>query len=53
MWRVNGAVAGYSHSARNLTHLTVLGAGHMVPATQPVNSLDMFSRFLNNIPFDK
>jgi carboxypeptidase C (cathepsin A) len=52
MWRVDGAVAGYAHAARSLTHVTVLGAGHMVPSTQPKTSLDMITRFLHNKSFD-
>ena len=32
----------------NLQFVTIEGAGHMVPSNQPVNSLDMFNRFLQN-----
>lgn len=48
---MNGATAGYYRSAQGLTMLQVLGAGHMVPMDQPVNALDMLTRFLDGKPF--
>jgi len=50
IWRVHGDnatddVAGYATTAGPLTVLLVRNAGHMVPADQPVWSLDMINRF--------
>ena len=39
-------VAGYAHGARNLQHVVVRNAGHLVPSDQPEWSLDMISRFV-------
>ena len=39
-------VAGYVHGARNLLHVVVRNAGHLVPSDQPVWALDMISRFV-------
>lgn len=36
-WTVDGAVAGFVRSALTLTHVLVLGAGHMVPAGNLAN----------------
>eukprot|EP01137_Pigoraptor_chileana_P015432 Opistho-2@71350 len=41
-------VGGYVTKYDGLTFATVRNAGHMVPWTQPVRALDLFSRFLNN-----
>lgn len=46
VWAVAGQVAGYARTYGNLTQVVVLKAGHMVPMDQPVNSLDMASRFI-------
>lgn len=43
--QVGGYVVRYGPQ---FTFATVRGAGHMVPATQPLRALDMFSRYLKN-----
>jgi len=48
----NKQVAGYTVSYDGgLVFATVRGAGHLVPGTQPLRALDMFSRFLAQKPF--
>ena len=39
-------VAGYYRSCGGLTHLTVNGAGHLVPHDAPSRALDMIERFV-------
>ena len=39
-------VAGYYRSCGGLTHLTVGGAGHLVPHDAPSKALDMIERFV-------
>ncbi|KAI3731574.1 hypothetical protein L1987_62763 [Smallanthus sonchifolius] len=41
VWVVNGQLAGYVQKWRNLMTVVVLGAGHLVPADQSVNSQAM------------
>ncbi|KAK9074539.1 hypothetical protein SSX86_007137 [Deinandra increscens subsp. villosa] len=41
IWVVNGQLAGYVQKWRNLVSVVVLGAGHLVPADQSVNSQAM------------
>lgn len=41
IWVVNGQLAGYVQKWRNLVNVVVLGAGHLVPADQSVNSQAM------------
>ncbi|XP_051129621.1 serine carboxypeptidase-like 50 [Andrographis paniculata] len=38
VWRVDGKLAGYVQKWRNLSHVVVVNAGHLVPTDQPVNS---------------
>ena len=40
------AIAGYYRSCGGLTHLTVNGAGHLVPHDAPSQALDMIERFV-------
>ena len=40
------AIAGYYRSCGGLTHLTVNGAGHLVPHDAPSRALDMIERFV-------
>ena len=51
LWLVDGKMAGYVTTSGTLTFLTVLGAGHFVPADQGPNSLDMIQRFINKQPY--
>ena len=44
-WRSSG-IAGYYRSCGGLTHLTVNGAGHLVPHDAPSRALDMIERFV-------
>ncbi|XP_030449788.1 serine carboxypeptidase-like 50 [Syzygium oleosum] len=41
VWRVNGALAGYVQKWGSLSHVVVLGAGHLVPTDQPLSSQAM------------
>ncbi|KAJ9708400.1 hypothetical protein PVL29_000444 [Vitis rotundifolia] len=38
VWEVKGELAGYVQKWGSLSHVVVSGAGHLVPADQPVNS---------------
>ena len=38
VWRVNGELAGHVQKWGNLSHVVVLGAGHLVPTDQAVSS---------------
>jgi carboxypeptidase C (cathepsin A) len=50
-WSVDGNIAGYVQTSGNFTFVIILKSGHMAPYDQPVNSKDMVSRFINNIPW--
>ncbi|TKY59029.1 Serine carboxypeptidase 50 [Spatholobus suberectus] len=41
IWKVNGGLAGYVQNWKSLTNVVVLGAGHLLPADQAVNSQAM------------
>ncbi|CAL0312157.1 unnamed protein product [Lupinus luteus] len=41
IWKVNGDFAGYVQKWKSLTNVVVLGAGHLVPTGQPLNSQAM------------
>ncbi|KAK8627590.1 hypothetical protein V6N13_135199 [Hibiscus sabdariffa] len=41
VWRVKGELAGYIQKWGGLTHVVVSGAGHILPADQPLNSQAM------------
>lgn len=47
-WTVGGKQAGNVRQYSNLTYVTVLAAGHMVPHDQPAAALDLLTRFLKN-----
>jgi carboxypeptidase C (cathepsin A) len=51
IWMVDQLIAGYRQASHNLAMISVNNAGHMVPMDQPKNSLDMFTRILNNQTF--
>jgi vitellogenic carboxypeptidase-like protein len=38
IWKVNEEVAGYVQKWKSLTNVVVLGAGHLLPTDQPLNS---------------
>jgi len=46
-------VAGHQRSLDNLTQLTLLGAGHLVPGDQPRPALLMMATFLKGAPFSE
>ncbi|KAH1034092.1 hypothetical protein GYH30_054484 [Glycine max] len=41
IWKVNGELARYVQNWKSLTNVVVLGAGHLLPTDQPVNSKKM------------
>ncbi|CAL0312155.1 unnamed protein product [Lupinus luteus] len=41
IWKVNGDFAGYVQKWKSLTNVVVLGAGHLLPTDQPLNSQAM------------
>jgi carboxypeptidase C (cathepsin A) len=47
-WYVNRATAGYWEQYDTYTYATIKGAGHEAPQYQPLNSYEMFTRFLAN-----
>jgi len=47
-WMVNGATAGYYEVFEQFVYATLKGAGHESPEYQPLTSLAMFSRFIQN-----
>ena len=54
-WQVGAGVAGYGKTALTphgeVTFLLVKDSGHLVPADQPENALDLFRRFVNSESF--
>ncbi|XP_059650036.1 uncharacterized protein LOC132295763 [Cornus florida] len=46
-WYTQGEVGGYAVGYKNLTFVTIRGAGHFVPSYQPVRALAFFSSFLD------
>ncbi|KAJ7026188.1 Alpha/Beta hydrolase protein [Mycena alexandri] len=48
--RQAGVVRSAGEGAGNVTYITVFEAGHMVPHDQPEAALDMFQRWVHNIP---
>ena len=43
-------VGGWTEAYKGLTYVTVRGAGHEVPLTQPQRALVLFRYFLKNLP---
>ncbi|CAJ1939581.1 unnamed protein product [Sphenostylis stenocarpa] len=41
IWKVNGELAGYVQNWKSLTNVVVLGAGHLLPTDQSLNSQAM------------
>lgn len=46
IWKREGEVAGYLQKWRNLSNVVVFGAGHLVPADQPLNSQEMIENWI-------
>ncbi|KAJ0010922.1 hypothetical protein Pint_34455 [Pistacia integerrima] len=46
-WYTQGEVGGYAVGYKNLTFVTIRGAGHFVPSYQPARALALFSAFLD------
>ncbi|GMY18548.1 serine carboxypeptidase-like 50 [Fagus crenata] len=46
VWEVNGELAGYVQKWGNLSHVVVLGAGHLVPTDQPLSSQAMIEDWI-------
>ncbi|MCO5585588.1 hypothetical protein L7F22_039523 [Adiantum nelumboides] len=47
VWKLNEVLTGYTRSWNNLTHVVVTGAGHEVPADQPIVSQIMFETWMS------
>ncbi|CAI5462435.1 unnamed protein product [Closterium sp. Yama58-4] len=47
LWEVEGEVAGYWREHDTLTHVVLHGAGHEVPADQPLNSQRMIETWMS------
>ncbi|RVW49740.1 Serine carboxypeptidase II-3 [Vitis vinifera] len=45
-WYTQGEVGGYAVGYKNLSFVTIRGAGHFVPSYQPARALAFFSSFL-------
>lgn len=55
VWRVSpqdAEVAGYVKQYANLTQAVVRGAGHLVPFDQPERSLDLISKWIQDVIFE-
>mmetsp|Transcript_19539 Transcript_19539/g.19595 ORF Transcript_19539/g.19595 Transcript_19539/m.19595 type:complete len:229 (-) Transcript_19539:34-720(-) len=48
VWKVNGEVAGYAQSYKNLAAISIMKSGHMVGHDQPLHLRDLVIRFVNN-----
>lgn len=46
VWKVNGELAGYVQKSRDLSHVVVLDAGHLVPTDQAVHSQAMIEDWI-------
>ncbi|CAG8445046.1 10717_t:CDS:10 [Ambispora leptoticha] len=51
IWRIDDNVVGYSTQSRNLSRIIFLQSGHYIPLDQPIASLEMITRFIENDPF--
>ncbi|XP_072141588.1 lysosomal protective protein-like isoform X4 [Dermacentor andersoni] len=53
MWHAGSVIAGFVQTfAKDITFVTVKGAGHMVPMDKPEESLQMISNFLSRSSFE-
>lgn len=53
IWKVNGELAGYVQNWKSLTNVVVLGAGHLLPTDQPLNSQAMIEDWVLQTGFFK
>ena len=51
LWMVDGDVAGYVKTHKNLDMLLVMNSGHLIPYNVPVPSLDLINRLTGDLPF--
>jgi len=51
LWIVNGTVAGYVKTHKNLDMLSVRNSGHLVPYNVPAPALDLIQRLVNGRSF--
>ncbi len=51
LWMVDGDVAGYVKTHKNLDMLLVLNSGHLVPYNVPIPALDLITRLVNEEAF--
>ena len=51
LWMVDGDVAGYVKTHKNLDMLMVMNSGHLVPYNVPVPALDLITRLVGDLPF--
>lgn len=51
LWMVDGDVAGYVKTYKNLDMLLVMNSGHLVPYNVPIPALDMINRLTSNLPY--
>lgn len=51
LYKVGDKLAGYVKTSGNFTEMMVRNAGHFVPTNQPEWALDMYNKFIFNIPF--
>lgn len=47
VWKVSNKLAGYVRSHSNLTHVVVVGSGHLVPADQNLHSQIMIESWVS------
>ena len=53
IWRPSaesGEIYGYYQQFENFTYAVIRGAGHIAPYDMPIPTLDLISRFVNNVP---
>ncbi len=48
LWMVDGDVAGYAKTHKNLDMLLVLNSGHLVPYNVPIPALDLIQRLVDD-----
>ncbi|XP_075731411.1 lysosomal protective protein [Rhipicephalus microplus] len=52
LWKHKDQVAGFFQTyEKNITFVTIKGAGHMVPEDKPAQALQMISNFITDTPF--